>query len=233
MAQSTTVIAALKYEGGVVIAADSQVSDTHAAVRWPLEKLSSLRGGPVVVGLSGSGGQAQRARKALDSIHFHSNQFKKRDLIRDAIERELEPIYEEIKKKNPSPTSPIWEITLWGLVAYWAEDGPQIPELEPNGDSYYHEAFHSVGSGASTARAIWRTLGRERLCGVPEAKAILASLRTMRTCVDVELWGVDEPFSCWVVSRDNSRPLSKAEIETHAQYVDAWEQRDMESFLTP
>jgi len=51
MSESTTIIAALKFEGGVVIAADSQASDPVAQVRWPVEKLDCRWRASVRLGL--------------------------------------------------------------------------------------------------------------------------------------------------------------------------------------
>jgi len=227
MSISTTVIAALKFEGGVVIAADSQASDTVAEVRWPVEKLDCLGAHPCVLGFSGSISKSQRARAALEAMKLHANMFNKRDLVRDAIDRCLSPIYEQIKQANDGVRRDIYLTSLWGLLAYWAEGAPHILECGVNGDIEFLHYFHAIGSGAKTAYAIYRTLGGKRLSTLQEERrALPAILRILRTCVDVEVWGVSEPLSVWIVSQRKARKLSPDEIQPHLQWVDRWEEKE-------
>lgn len=226
MSESTTVIAALKFEGGVVIAADSQVSDPVAGVRWPVEKLDCVGGHPCVAGFSGSIANAQQARSKLEAVTLHQNMFQKRDRIRDAVDRCLRPIYQQIKQANDGVKRDIYLTSLWGLIIFWAEEAPQILECGINGDIEFHDFFQAIGSGANTAHAIYRTLGGQKLSRLGEHKALLVMLRILRTCVNVELWGVSEPLSVWIVSPNNARKISLDEIEANRQLVDQWEERD-------
>ncbi len=232
MGESTTIIAALKFQGGVVIGADSQASDPVANVRWPVDKLECLPGGhPCVIGFGGSMGKAQQARDALEAKPLHDSQFKKRELARNALDRCLATIYQDIKKKNPQQTSPIWKITLVGLGALWTEDEGQILEFEYNGDSCFHSNFHAIGSGADTAYAVYRTLGGTRLSDLDEPKALLALIRIMRTCVNVEMQGVSEPVWFWIVGPNGARCASPDELQPQIQMVDKWEQLEQEAFF--
>ena len=226
MSESTTIIAALKFEGGVVIAADSQASDLVAQARWPVEKLDCIGGHPCVLGFSGSVARAQQARSKLEVITLHKNMFQKRDRIRDAVDRCLSPIYQQIKQANDGVKRDVYLTSLWGLIAYWAEEAPQILECGINGDIEFHDYFHAIGSGANTAYAIYRTLGGERLSRLDERKALLVILRILRTCVNVEVWGVSEPLFVWVVSQNKTKNVSLDEIEANLQLVDQWEERD-------
>ncbi len=231
MSESTTVIAALKFEGGVVIAGDSQASDPVAQVRWPVEKLDCIGGHPCVLGFSGSVARAQQARSKLEATTLYPNMFKKRDRIRDAVDRCLSPVYQQIKQSNDGVLRDIYRTSLWGLLAYWAEEAPHILECGINGDIEFHEYFHAIGSGANTAYAIYRTLGGERLSTLDERKALFVMLRILRTCVNVEMWGVSEPLFVWVVSHNKARKVSTDEIQAISQFVDRWEEDDRRRFL--
>ncbi|MCH7836641.1 MAG: hypothetical protein IH864_07215 [Chloroflexi bacterium] len=232
MSQSTTIIAALKFQGGVVIGADSQVSDLIARVRWPLEKLDRLPAGqPCVMGFSGSLGRAQQARAALDARPLHANQFRKRELVRAALERCLSPVYEAIENASHPPREDVPRIALWALAAMWAEDAPQILEFEINGDNSFHDSFHAIGSASATAYAIYRTLGGTRMSELEEAKALMALIRIIRTCVNVEMWGISEPVAFWLVGPNGARTLSEDELQPHLQAVDEWEKREREALL--
>ena len=222
MSASETVIAALKFKGGVIIGADSQASDPIAQVRWPLDKLSRVGQHACIIGFSGSVGRAQRAREQLSDAQIVPGAFRKSSTVRNIMDKTFAPIYQEIKERWGNPPSPIWNVALWGLIAYWAEGSPWILEYEISGESSYHDNFHVIGSGSSTAHAVYRTLGGARLCNLEEGKALGAMLRILRTSVDVDVSGVSDPYHVWVISESKARELQQEEINTHLQSVDEW-----------
>lgn len=197
-----------------------------------MDKLDRLPGGlPCVLGFGGSSGRAEQARAALAAKPIHPNQFKKRELARGTLVRCLAPIYEDIKRVNPQGAGEIWKITLVGLAALWAEGEPQILEFEWNGDSCFHSHFHAIGSASDTAYAVYRTLGGRLLSDIDEPKALMAMIRIIRTCVNVEMWGVSEPASFWVVGPQRTRRLSEDELQPQIQLVDEWEEKARTAFF--
>jgi 20S proteasome alpha/beta subunit len=231
MAETATIIAALKFTDGVVIASDSQASDVVAQVRWPIEKLDRIDDKPLVVGFSGSVGMGQRARRGLEETNLYPNAFNKRHIVQATMDRCLAPIYKKIKEETHTPAN-IPQVCLWGLSVFWAENAPQIFENEITGDSSFHDYFHAIGSAANTAYAIYRTLGDIKLCNVTERWALPVILRILRTCIKVEVWGVSEPLSVWVVSAGRARKISLDEIQAHLQTVDGWEERERSDFFS-
>ena len=229
MAKSSTVIIALKFSKGVIIAADSQATDQIGGVRWPVEKLSRINNLPIVVGFSGNTGISGRAREALQSSLRHRTQTDKLSRIRNNISKCLDPYYDEIKGKNSKvPPDSFLEIGLWGLVACWSEQSPHIIEYELDGDHDVHQWFHAIGSGTSTA---WRTLGERNLVKLDERKALWVALRILRTCIGVEMYGVSEPLHAWVVTEKGTRRVSEDERNAHFQAISEWEQRELSSLL--
>jgi len=231
MAQSATVIAALKFSDGVLIAADSQASDLAAQVRWPVGKVVRIGQHPLVVGFGGSMGMGDRAKKAIADLGLRPTTFKKCELIQAAIDRALEPIYEAIQTNNKPPAPNVWAIGLTGLAVFWAGDAAHILEREINGDSCFHNCFHAIGSGSQTAYAVYRTLGGRRLVEVDERRALMALLRVLRTSVDVEVFGVSEPFSAFVVTAKGVHQLIQDELQPHLQAVGEWESDEQERFF--
>jgi 20S proteasome alpha/beta subunit len=225
MAETTTIITALKYEGGVILCSDSQATDRVAQVRWPVEKPIQVQTYPCVVGMSGSLGMIDQVKDDLLKERWHTNMFRKRDLVRDGIDRSFIKVYKAIEDRNR-------HIDLWGLSVYWAEGSAHILEHETSGDCCFHGFFHAIGSGSNTAYAIYRTLGGKRLVDVNEQKAIQVSLRILRTCIGVEPMGVSEPFSLWVVNGTGSRKLSEDQIQAELQYVDEWEESERQAFFS-
>ena len=231
VADTATVIAALKFKDGVVIAADSQASDSIGGVRWPFEKLDSIGDKPLVIGFSGSVGMGQRARRELETTALHPNTFNKRHLVQKAMDRCFAPIYKQIKEDIHTPLY-IPQVCLWGLSVFWAENSPHIFENEITGDSSFHDYFHAIGSAANTAYAIYRTLGGLKLCAVTERWVLPVILRILRTCVSVEVSGVSEPLSVWVLSVGKTRRISPDEIQAHMQTVGEWEEGERSSFFS-
>jgi len=222
---STTVITALKFQGGVILGADSQATDRVANVRWQVEKPVQVHSYPCVIGISGSMGMGSRVKDDILADSWHPNMFRRRDLVRDAIDRSFVRTYERIAERGG-------QIPLWGLSAFWAEGNPHILEHETSRDCCFHEYFHAVGSGSQTAYAIYRTLGGRRLVGLNEQKGIQATLRILRTCIGVEPAGVSEPVHMWVVTAQLARKLPDDQIQAELQYVDAWEERERQAFLS-
>lgn len=232
MALSTTVVAALKFKGGVVVAADSQVSDPVVQVRWPMEKLDRVAAHPLVVGFSGAGGQGARARQALGDAGFRTTTFEKRDRVQTMIENTLHPIYDHISKiSRPPPGADVYAVALTGLAAFMSADEPYILECELNGGTCFHEYFHALGSGGNTAYAVFRTLGGPKLAGIEEAKALMAMLRIMRTAIGVDFVGVSEPISVFVLNTSGVRRLTEDEVQAHLEAVDEWEAEERDRFF--
>lgn len=232
MANTHTLIAALKYQGGVIISSDTQVSDLPVRVRWPIEKLAQVGQHPLVVGFSDSMGQGQRARAALDDGSFRSTTFQKPKRVQSLMDTKLLPIYDQIKNLSRVPPGrQIPEIGLSALAAFWAGGEPQILEREMNCDSCFHSCFHAIGSGAPTAYAVYNTLGgKDELPQLEERKALMAMLRIVRTAIRVEIAGVSEPVSVFIISDGKVRQLSEDEVVANMQAVKEWEQGERDNF---
>lgn len=224
MATSETVIIALKYEGGAILAADSQATDDFAQVRWEVEKPFQIPSYPCVIAMSGSEGMSDRVKGDLLSRRWHWNTFDKRDRVRDALDGSFIKVYKTIEDRNR-------KIPLWGLTVSSAEDSTHILEHELSGDCCFHPHFHAIGSGAPTAYAIYRTLGGRDLVKLGEQKAILAALRILRTCVGVERAGVSDSFHMWVVKGAIASHLTDDRIQAELQYVDEWEEQNKRAFF--
>lgn len=231
MPDSHTVVAALKFQGGVVIGADSQVTDIAVSVRWPMDKLEKIGNHPLVVGFSGSGGMGVRAREALQKASFGTASFRRKEGVRTVLDGALQPVYKAIQDNSKPPTAGFHEIALLGVAAFYAGGEPHILEREFNCDSFFHTSFHAIGSGGQTAYAVYRTLGGTELCKLQEGKAKLALIRILRTAIRVDAMGVSEPLSLFVVSEKGAREVQQDEIQPDSLAVAKWEERDRQRFF--
>ena len=232
MPTSTTVIAALKFESGVVIASDSQASDPVAQVKWPISKLHPSGTFPLVVGFSGNVGEGDRVWEKLQKERIRPNMLKKRELVRNLLDRSFQPRYEAIRKMLANPVAhPFWEIGLWGISAFWCNSAPHILEHELSGVTTFHPSFHAIGSGANTAYAICRTLGGTKLSSLDEHKATLAMIRILRTSMDVEVQGVSGPIALYAVTEKTAKLLNEDIMNTYQQLVAEWEEDERRRFF--
>ena len=234
MPESLTLVTALKFRGGVVIAADSQVTDSAVGIRWPIEKLVQVGKHPLVVGFSGSGGKGKLAGKTLQQASFKDTTFLKPERVEGMIVGKLQPIYGRIQAESKPPYKDWQEIALTGLAVFWAGGRPHLLEMEKNGDIYPHDYFHALGSAGRAAYAVYNTLapaGEEaRLLNVDERKTLMAILRIVRTAINVEAAGVSEPIQVYIIRNGKVRSLLKEEIGIHMQAIGEWESDDRDRF---
>lgn len=226
MAGSSTVIAGLKFASGVLVGSDTQATDPIALVRWPTRKVVPVGQHPLVAGFSGSLGSAQRVVSGLDALSLKANTFRRPDRVRAAIEPVFVNEYRAIPNRNYPPGTAVPDIAMWSLVAMCAGDEGHLLEFEINGESSWHEYFHAIGSGASTAYAVYRTLGGKELCELSERAAVAALLRILRTVVAVDMAGVSEPIQLWRVDDGGVHEFGTDELNAHFQFVDQWLARE-------
>ena len=234
MASSSTVIIALRFSDGIIMAADSQVSDLAAGVRWATEKLERIGQWPLVIGFSGSAGMAKAARADISAFGWRQTTFKKIALVHKAVEDKVKRHYAKVREAH-TPDSPIklflGEVSLWGLASFWTDEGPVILELEAHGGTDTHLFFHAVGSGANTAYAVWRTIGGRALAGLDEGRALHVALRILDTSVSVEQSGVSDPFQIFVITASGARRVSASQVNALVETMDEWRKQELAVLL--
>ena len=216
------------------MASDSQTSDPTHNVRWETTKARQVGSHPLVMAFSGNTGVSGRARTSVEDLRFQATTFGKRERVRKMIEAGLKEHYDWIAERmrpNAAFEAVIGSPRMIALAACFAEGQPQILEFGQDGDSDFYEYFHAVGSGAATASAVWRTLGGRRLQELPEGKAIHVALRIMRTTVSVDMMGVSEPFTVFLVDANGARALSQDALDNEMQTVEEWEADQVRQLL--
>ena len=184
---------------------------------------------------SGSLGVSERARKSVEEKGFRSNTFHKRERVQKMIGSGLDEHYKWIGErmvKGSAFDQVIGYPKMSALAACFAEGEPQIIEFELSGDSYFHEYFHALGSGGKTSYAVWRTIGGKQLRALREDRAIHVALRILRTAVDLDLLGVSDPFTVFIVDKQGARKLSQTVVDAEMQAAQEWEQKQMQRLLS-
>lgn len=223
MAASGTVIAALSYDSGVLIGADSQATDQLVGVRWTVTKLRQIRDYPFVLGFSGSIGAADRILDGLATTNIDWNALRSRGDLQRVLDEIPIPEYKAASGRPSGLPQGLDEIAIHGLAAVTVESRHRILEYEMSGDSGWHDYFQAIGSGRSTAYAIYRALGGRQLAGLRQDKALLVLLRIIRTAISVEPAGVSEPIVVWRLDDGGCHRFSDDEVNAQLQAVDEFE----------
>ena len=220
---SSTVIAALQYDAGVVIGADSQTSDPIGRVRWQSRKLEQIASRDLIAGFSGHVAVIQKLQAAIDQRFASSRHttFDKLDRVINNIHSALQPVYEAQSKKHPTASfDSIWKVAAVGIAVCWAEGEPHILEIEHNGEIDRHAHFRAVGSGSVSAYAVWKAFGAERLSQSSEGMALQIMWRILNVCIETEIAGVGEPVTMWAITENKTRQIQSTELDAIKQAED-------------
>ena len=214
MSLSSTIIAALRFNNGVVIGADSQTSDLVNGVRWESGKLNRIGETSLVVGFTGQTGPIENMRVALAHEAESLAEFERHAHLVRHIHQTLSPIFRELYQQYPDAKwDTIWKVLVGGLAAYWAEGNPRILEIEANGQCETHRSFRAIGSGARSSYAAWRALGGEQLSQLQEGIALQVMLRILEVCIETEVSGVSDPVIMWVVEEGRVRRVADSQMD--------------------
>ena len=222
MAYSSTVVVALRFSRGVIIGADSQVTDPFGQVRWVGEKLTPLVGTPMVMGFTGQTAAIRPARMSLQRTFRKKGTLPSHQEVVCLVEQSVEPIYKRQQEKYPvAPLQPnIWSISVGGLVVGWIEERPCILEIEVNGLCDSHDSFRAIGSGTNSAQAVWHSFGGQRLTEAEEGLALQLMWRILQVSIETEAAGVSMPIAMWVVREGKTRKIRDTELDALQSLAD-------------
>jgi proteasome beta subunit len=221
-----TVVLSVVCEDGVVIGADTQVTDSDRGMSYPGQKLHEM-GSHAAWGGSG----ARSVLGELEKIFAESaDAICGSDDIGRALQERTLPVlrhhYENFIPEVPGEQmkgSP----SAYVLAAGWAESGPWILEINPSGMASHYEdiGFHAVGSGAPMAQQAGALLShfdmveRSVRHGVVGLVRVLDALRQTNPSVGLEI------DICRITS-NGARHLDDDEIAEVRADVARW--RDLE-----
>ncbi len=232
-----TLILALTCKDAVVMAADSQATETQggnvlAGVRHDVEKLRRL-GPNILWGASGSVGVIQDIGNALDDWAA-ANAGKLNDparRLKPELVKVVAPIlrdayggYIQVPGRQPNP--PMTSLLFAGRTA----GGRWIMELEENGGAEFKDSgFAAIGSAhhfASVAAAMLKEYSvstRELIHGQ------LLALRILETAVTAAAFGVGGALRLAVVGPEGAKILDQDEVAQIRDQVDGWRQAEAET----
>jgi 20S proteasome alpha/beta subunit len=221
-----TVVLALKCVDGIVIAADSQITDSARGLSYPAQKLHPL-GATAAWGGSG-------ARSALVDVKelFDANPaaiLEGQNLghaLQEAVLPVLRHHYAHFIEKVPGETGPGGTPATYVLVAGYREDGtPFIADIDPHGlvGRYEETGFHAIGSGSAMAQQAGALLAHFRMTERDVDHGVVAAVRVL-DALRVTSPSVGGPVDVYRMTPEGARGLDPGEIEQVRERVRRWEE---------
>jgi 20S proteasome alpha/beta subunit len=216
-----TVVLALRCADGVVMASDSQITDTGRGLSYPAQKLHPL-GDRAAWGGSG-------ARAVLGEVKAAFDRSAGAILDAEDVSRELQerivPIqrhhYEHYIEHVPGEESPGGPAAF--VLAAGYTNGPWIVEVDPHGMVSHHEdiGFHAIGSGAPMAQQAGVLLSHFRMTERTTDYGVLAVVRVL-DALAVTSPSVGGPIDVCVLGPDGARALEESEVDDTRAVVERW-----------
>lgn len=221
-----TVVLAMRCDDGLVMATDSQITDTGRGMSYPAQKLHAL-GDHAAWGGSGARGVLTELEEGFE---------KSSGLILDApdVDRALQefvvPVlrhhYDNFIEHIPNEEN-AGSPSAYVLAAGYAQDKPFVIEINPNGmvSRYEDIGFHAVGSGAPMAQQAGALLAHFRMTersirhGVVAAVRVLDALRTTAP-------SVGGPVDVCRITPEGTDYLTEDEVAEARRHVERWTDRE-------
>lgn len=221
-----TVVLAMRCEDGLVLATDSQITDSGRGMSYPAQKLHAM-GDHAAWGGSGARGVLTELEEGFE---------KSSGVILDApdIDRALQefvvPVlrhhYDNFIEHVPGEES-AGTPSAYVLATGYAKGEPFIIEINPNGmvGRYEDIGFHAVGSGAPMAQQAGALLAHFRMTersvehGVVAAVRVLDALRTTSP-------SVGGPVDVCRITPEGTHYLDEEEVARAREHVERWTDRE-------
>lgn len=217
-----TVVLAVVCSDGVVIAADSQITDSSRGMSYPAQKLHPF-------GDTGAWG-GSGARSVLTDVERRFEEAAGTVLesedIGHAIQEQVLPVlryhYEHFIEEVPGEKT-TGTPSAYLLAAGYAEGSPWIVEINPNGmvSRYEDIGFHAIGSGAPMAQQAGALLSHMYISKRNTDHGVVAIVRVL-DALSVTSPSVGAPFDVCRITADGAHHLDEDEIKQAHAHVRRW-----------
>jgi proteasome beta subunit len=219
-----TVVLALRCADGIVLAADSQITDPGRGLSYPAQKLHAL-GGHAAWGGSGSRAVLHDIEKLFDSEP--DAEVEAQDVGR-AVQARVLPIFKhhyenfiaEVPETKPGATP-----ATYVLAAGYAGGKPFIVDVDPHGLIGHHEetGFQAVGSGAPMAQQAYALLANFQMSQRGVDYGVVAALRVL-DALAASSPTVGGPMDICRLTPEGAHHLSPDEVDDVRKLVERWQE---------
>jgi 20S proteasome alpha/beta subunit len=231
-----TVVLALRCADGLVLAADSQITDAARGLSYPAPKLHTL-GDHAAWG--GSGARAvladvERLLTASPGVVLeaddvgHALQEQVVPMLRRHYANFIEHVPGEAAGGGATPATYVMAVGYRG-------DEPFMVDLDPHGliGRYEVTGFHAVGGGAAMAQQAGALLANYRMTERDVDHGVVAAVRVL-DALDRTSPTIGGPMKVCRMTPDGARHLDDAEVEEVRKRVRRWvelEQRALDELF--
>lgn len=223
-----TVILALSCADGVVLAADSQATESDMT-RFEVDKIFELTERII---WAGSGSSAIISELNAEFIKNKSH-FESAVKFGVPLAKYARPVLDKhysswiaVPGKNNIPPS-----TSLIACGVRSDGTPWIMELSDNCQvtDYSDRGFHAIGSGSTMAQVAAALSSHYDLPGKPIPFGQLVAYRSLNAVIETSAYGVGHPIKIWTVTAEGIAQVSADEIRALSDRVGGWQQMEVET----
>jgi 20S proteasome alpha/beta subunit len=218
-----TVVLALRCADGIVLGADSQITDSARGLSYPAQKLHPF-GDTGAWGGSGSRAVLYDLQEQFDGC---APAVLGAENIGRAVQDRVVPVlrhhYDQFVPEVPGQPSGGATPATYVLVAGYAGDSPFIVDIDPHGliGRYEEVGFHAVGSGAAMAEQAGALLAHFRMTERDVDYGVVAAVRVLDT-LRVTSPSIGGPVDVYRLTADGATALSDKDIDRVRRRVRRW-----------
>lgn len=225
-----TVVLALRCQDGVVLAADSQITDGARALSYPAQKLHPLG---ATAAWGGSGSRAvllelePRFADSAASVLGATNVARAvQEQVLPLLRHHYESFIESVPGEQESGATPATYVLTAG---YTSNGDPFIVDIDPHGLIGRYEAvgFHAIGSGAGMAQQAGALLAHFEMTERDVDHGVLAAVRVL-DALRITSPSIGGPVDVYRLTAEDGRALSEREIEAVRKRVKKWKALESE-----
>ncbi|BBZ61668.1 Ntn hydrolase family protein [Mycolicibacterium monacense] len=220
-----TVVIALRCADGIVLGADSQITEPARGLTYPAQKLHGL-GKRAAWGGSGSRAVLYDLEQLFDAQPETIVEAK--DVGR-ALQARVVPVlehhYDNFIEKVPGESASGATPATYVLAAGYSDGEPFIVDIDPHGliGHYEETGFHAVGSGAPMAQQARALLANFRMSERPVQYGVAAALRVL-DALDESSPTVGGPMDiCRITADEGAEHLSEDKVAEVRDSVRRWQ----------
>lgn len=229
-----TVVIAIRCQDGLVLAADSQITEGDRGLSYPASKLHPLGDGAawggsgarsVLLDVEGVLEESASAIVESDDVG-HELQERMLPILRHHYENFIAEVPGEGEAQTPS---------AYLLAAGYSGDDPWIIEVNPHGMVLRYEeiGFHAIGSGAPMAQQAGSLLAHFRMTDRPVVYGEVAAVRVL-DALKLTSPSVGGPLDLYRITPDGAEHLGDDELGGVREQVERWtrmEQRALDDLF--
>lgn len=225
-----TVVLALRCADGIVLAADSQITDSARGLSYPSQKLHPF--GPTAA-WGGSGARAVLVE--LEALFEGTAEaVLASDDVGRAVQERVVPVlrhhYDQFIEEVPGEQQSGGTPATYVLVAGYARGEPFIVDVDPHGliGRYEEAGFHAIGSGSAMAQQAGALLAHFQMTGRDVDHGVLAAVRVL-DALRLTSPSVGGPIDISRITAEGAQALTEKDVERARKRVKRWAQLEREA----